>query len=38
MQHFETDFEPSDATFDAWRTSIAAQSRNLIHAVLDTVD
>ena len=38
MQHFETDFGVSDPTFDAWRTSIAAQSRNLVHAVLDTVD
>lgn len=38
MQHFETAFGVTDPTFDAWRTSIAAQSRNLIHAVLDTVD
>jgi hypothetical protein len=38
MQHFETDFGVSDGTFDAWRTSIAAQSRNLVHAVLDTID
>ena len=38
MQRFETDFAVSDPTFDAWRTSIAAQSRNLVHAVLDTID
>lgn len=38
MQHFETDFGVSDPTFDAWRTSIAAQATNLVHAVLDTVD
>ncbi|MFC6509221.1 hypothetical protein ACFQBY_12225 [Promicromonospora citrea] len=38
MQHFETDFGVSDPTFDAWRTSIAAQARNLVHAVADTVD
>lgn len=38
MQHYETDFGVSDPTFDAWRTSIAAQSRNLVHAILDTVD
>jgi hypothetical protein len=38
MQHFETDFGVTDATFDAWRTSIAAQSRNLVHAILDTTD
>ncbi|AWS48852.1 hypothetical protein [Streptosporangium sp. 'caverna'] len=37
MQHFETDFKPSDATFDAWRLAIVAQTRNLIHAVADTV-
>ncbi len=38
MQHYETDFGVSDPTFDAWRTSIAAQASNLVHAVLDTVD
>lgn len=38
MQHFESDFGVSDATFDAWRTSIAAQGTNLVHAVVDTVD
>lgn len=38
MQHFETDFGVSDETFDAWRTSITAQTRNLTHAVLDTID
>ncbi|GLW10151.1 hypothetical protein Misp01_52800 [Microtetraspora sp. NBRC 13810] len=36
MQHFETDFIPSDATFDAWRLAIAGQARNLIHVVADT--
>ncbi|MFG1706233.1 hypothetical protein ACFLIM_23850 [Nonomuraea sp. M3C6] len=36
MQHFETDFNPSDATFDAWRLAIVGQARNLIHAVADT--
>ncbi|MEV4755841.1 hypothetical protein AB0J86_12115 [Micromonospora sp. NPDC049559] len=38
MQHFETDFNPSDATFDAWRKAIVAQGQNLIHAVADTLD
>ncbi|SDY97997.1 hypothetical protein SAMN05444365_104410 [Micromonospora pattaloongensis] len=38
MQHFETDYQPSDATFDAWRLAIAQQTRNLIHAVAETVD
>lgn len=37
MQHFETGFGVSDPTFDAWRTSIVAQGRNLVHAVLDTL-
>ncbi|SDH12586.1 hypothetical protein [Nonomuraea jiangxiensis] len=36
MQHFETDFNPSDATFDAWRLAIVGQGRNLIHVVADT--
>jgi hypothetical protein len=36
MQHFETDYIPSDATFDAWRLAIAQQARNLIYAVADT--
>ncbi|MEO3868758.1 hypothetical protein ABGB18_08015 [Nonomuraea sp. B12E4] len=36
MQHFETDFDPSDATFDAWRLAIVGQGRNLIHVVADT--
>ncbi len=35
MQHFETDYEPSDATFDAWRLAIAQQTRNLVHVVAD---
>ncbi|MDR2997942.1 MAG: hypothetical protein LBU78_07475 [Microbacterium sp.] len=33
MQNFESDFGVSDATFDAWRTAIAAQTRQLIHVV-----
>jgi hypothetical protein len=33
MQHFETDYIPSDATFDAWRLAITQQARNLIHVV-----
>jgi hypothetical protein len=36
MQHFETDFTPSDATFDAWRLAIVGQTRNLVHVVADT--
>ena len=36
MQHFETDYLPSDATFDAWRLAIAQQARNLVHVVADT--
>jgi hypothetical protein len=35
MQHFETDYLPSDATFDAWRLAITQQARNLIHVVTD---
>jgi hypothetical protein len=35
MQHFETDFDPSDATFDAWRLAIVQQTQNLIHVVAD---
>jgi hypothetical protein len=35
MQHFETTFEPSDGTFDAWRLAITGQARNLIRAVAD---
>jgi hypothetical protein len=35
MQHFETDFNPSDDTFDAWRLAIAEQTRRLIHVVAD---
>jgi hypothetical protein len=37
MQHFETAFNPSDATFNAWRQAIVAQGQNLIHVVADTV-
>ena len=37
MQHFETDYKPTDATFDAWRLAIAQQARNLIHAVANSV-
>ena len=35
MQHFETDFNPSDATFDTWRLAIVHQGQNLIHVVAD---
>jgi hypothetical protein len=35
MQHFETNFTPSDATFDTWRLAIVAQGQNLIHVVAD---
>ena len=35
MQHFEGDYDPSDATFDAWRLAISQQARNLIHVVAD---
>jgi hypothetical protein len=35
MQHFETAFNPSDGTFDAWRLAIVGQARNLIHVVAD---
>jgi hypothetical protein len=35
MQHFETDFNPSDQTFDAWRLAIVHQGQNLIHVVAD---
>jgi hypothetical protein len=37
MQHFETPFNPSDATFNAWRQAIVAQAQNLIHVVADSV-
>jgi hypothetical protein len=37
MQHFDTPFNPSDATFDAWRQAIVAQGQNLIHVVADSV-
>jgi hypothetical protein len=33
--HFETDYNPSDATFNAWRLAISQQARNLIHVVAD---
>ena len=35
MQHFETDYNPSDATFDAWRLAISQQARNLVPVVAD---
>jgi hypothetical protein len=35
MQHFETNFNPSDATFDTWRLAIVHQGQNLIHVVAD---
>ncbi|MBO0920248.1 hypothetical protein J1G42_05345 [Cellulomonas sp. zg-ZUI222] len=33
MQHFATDFAVTDATFEAWRDAIVAQSRELIEVV-----
>jgi hypothetical protein len=36
MQHFETLYEPSDATFDAWRLAITQQTRNLVRVIADT--
>jgi hypothetical protein len=33
MQHFATTYGVSDSTFDAWRTAIIAQTRNLVHVV-----
>ncbi|WP_232529005.1 hypothetical protein [Mycetocola zhujimingii] len=33
MQHFETEFEVTDATFEAWRDAIVAQARELIAVV-----
>lgn len=36
MQHFETLYNPSDATFDAWRLAIIEQTKNLIHIIGDT--
>jgi hypothetical protein len=35
MQHFDTAFQPSDETFDAWRLAIVQQGQNLIHVVAD---
>ena len=35
MQHFETNFLPSDPTFDAWRLAIVKQGQNLLHVVAD---
>jgi hypothetical protein len=35
MQHFETSFNPSDNTFNAWRVAIVGQAGNLIHVVAD---
>ncbi|MFD0920312.1 C15 family peptidase [Saccharopolyspora rosea] len=35
MQHFETRFGDSDATFDAWRRAIVHQTRELIRVVAD---
>jgi hypothetical protein len=35
MQHFETTFGVSDATFDAWRLAIREQVKRLIHVVAD---
>lgn len=36
MQHFETEYGVSDATFDAWRLAIAQQTRNLVLVVAST--
>jgi hypothetical protein len=38
MQHFAANnlYNPSDATFDAWRLAIVQQTRNLIQVVADT--
>jgi hypothetical protein len=35
MQRFETLYEPTDATFDAWRLAISEQARKLIEVVAD---
>jgi hypothetical protein len=35
MQHFSTNFLPSDSLFDSWRLAIVAQAQNLIHVVAD---
>ncbi|MGA9307193.1 MAG: hypothetical protein WBW31_17445 [Candidatus Sulfotelmatobacter sp.] len=35
MQHFSTNFLPSDSLFDSWRLAIIAQGQNLIHVVAD---
>jgi hypothetical protein len=35
MQHFETSYIPSDATFDTWRLAIVHQGQNLIYVVGD---
>lgn len=37
MQHFDATnlYNPSDATFDAWRLAIVHQGQNLIHVVAD---
>jgi len=33
MQHFETEFAVTDATFEAWRDAIVAQARELLEGV-----
>jgi hypothetical protein len=35
MQHFSTNFLPSDSLFDSWRLAIIGQAQNLIHVVAD---
>lgn len=35
MQHFSTNFLPSDSLFNSWRLAIIAQGQNLIHVVAD---
>lgn len=36
MQHFRSDFAPSDDLFDQWRNAIVDQTRNLIHVIAET--
>lgn len=36
MQHFRSDFAPSDDLFDEWRNAIVDQTRNLVHVIAET--
>ncbi|WP_185994547.1 hypothetical protein [Nocardioides campestrisoli] len=36
MQHFRSDFAPSDDLFDQWRNAIVDQTRRLVHVVART--